>query len=261
MVIPSVDEILIKIASFSFKETLAYLVSIGLLGKLNDSVYLPIKQAIKNKWNQHCYAFVPNKKEVLKLKKLEINSQYIAFKKILPKNQYTDIIKTGLLIKTYLDNPTNSSKERTREIKINIRKRPNGKTYLGIIRLASTPQYFDAVLNELYRLQKEGYSEKQLSEEFDEIIKEWDKCHFPVKTNTNKYEILSFCKNQISLKTDRFFLIGMIHASEIILEALNELNQIFDNNGYISSIYVEGSNGSRTEVIIKRKLAFIELED
>ena len=253
MVIPTIEQILAQIQNLPIKETLEYLGAIKIVN-YSSKGYDKIKKVIQDKWNNYFFAFVPDKKEALALKELGKHPDYKTIITLLPKYHYHDIIRTGLLIRSYLKNPTGGNKERSKSIKTEIAKRPNGKKLLNIIRLVSTP-YFSVVITNLYQLKSKGYTDSQLAEEFDETINEWDNSYLPVKSTYSITEIKSFCSNQIKRRSKKFFLLGIKSAANNVEIAVEQLmkEKFFKNNGYKMTI-IKDEEGvePRVEVTIRR---------
>lgn len=233
------DQILIVIDKLPIKEALTYLVINQVFG-FSKKGYDKVKKAIKDKYNHDKYSFVPDKKQAIILEELEDHPDYQTVLSIIPNYRYIDVIRTGLLIRSYHENPSNDNQQFEKKIKTQINKRPNGKTLLNIIRLATTP-YFALVINNLYQLKRSGYSQQQLLDEFDETIIEWDDSYLPVKSNTTYNTIIKFCRYQINRKNKKFFLLGIKTAGKNIEIAIDKLKEIkyFINNNYKVSINKE----------------------
>ena len=146
----SIEEIIRNITKLSFTQVMAYLAAHGIT-KFGGKKYQQLKQIIRDKYNESHFAFVPNKKEAQTLKELGKEPDYQTIIELVPKYSYHDIIRTGLLIRNYLSNPTKINKDRSKEIKTKIARRPNGKKLLNIVRLVTTP-YFTIVIKNLQTL-------------------------------------------------------------------------------------------------------------
>jgi len=226
------DQIAKEIAGLPLKGALIYLAAKGVqvFGKGAERV----KQILVDKLSERHYAFVPDKKEAEKLKELSKNPSYQTIKSLIPKYHYLDVIRTGLLLKSYMDSSETKYDERTKQIKTGIGQRPNGKKLISVVHLTTTP-YFSSVVSYLIRLKNDsGYSESQLLEKFEEIVNEWDESHFPVRSDNTTQEVRRFCLRKMEEHRRNVFLIGIKEASRRIEEAVEELEKedAFKVRGY-----------------------------
>jgi hypothetical protein len=228
----SPDQILDKIKDLPLKEGLQYLVA----NKIKDFLekgYSNIKKILQDKFNESKYAFVPDKEQARQLRQLGTHPDYNQLSMLIPNYPYTDLIRTGLLVNSYLETPNKHNDERAKQIKTEIAKRPNGIKLLKITNLPTTP-FFSVILNHLFEFKKKGYSESQLSEKFDEIVDGWEKSSLFVKSDDAVEKIKKFCEEQTKLQKNTIFLLGMKQAAVKVEKAIEELEyqQFFKNIGY-----------------------------
>lgn len=248
-----IERIFEAIKNLPIKEALTYIVQKKITNFLEIS-YSKIKQLIQDKYNESKYAFVPDKKEALKLKELVNNPNYVTLYSLIPSYQYLDVILTGLLIRDYIKSGDKLNHTRIQDIKKEILQRPNGDKLLKIVRLPTTP-FFSTVLNHLYRLQQKNYSKIQLKEKFDEIVNDWELSSLPVKADTTETIIRNFFIQQAELQKRNFFLLGMKSAGErleIVTTQLEKEN-FFKNHNY-KFIITKSDEGiePRVEVVVYR---------
>jgi hypothetical protein len=214
--------------------------------------FAKIKEWIKDKYNEKKFAFFPNKEEALKIKELSTNADYRSIILLVPKYPYVDVIRTGLLIKEYIENPSDANQSRAKEIKNQLSKRPNGNKLLNTVHLVTTP-YFGVVINHLFSLQRKGYTEQQLMEEFDEILINWNDSYLPVKSEYSEKFVEQWIKNQINSRKSKFFLIGMKSAVGTIEKVIKKFEDedFFQSKDYKKNI-IKGEEGiePRVEVTI-----------
>jgi hypothetical protein len=228
----SVDEILEAIRNLPLKEALVYLVAHGIANFVGKG-FEKIKKVIQDKQNESRYAFVPNKEEANHLLNFAKDPSYREVLMLVPKYRYIDLIRTGLLIDLYHKNDSQINRERVGQIKLQITRRPNGKQLLKIANLPTTP-FFSVILKRLHQLKLAGYGQQFLEETFDELIQTWTETSKLVQTEDDVDGIISFCKQQISKRSETFFVLGMKSASLTVEDALGELvsKKILDKNNY-----------------------------
>lgn len=261
-----IDQITDDIASLSPKAVLYYLVANG-IKDFAEKGYDKLRHAITSRFDERHYAFVPDKKEAEALKDLSKNPSYQTVKSLIPKYSYIDMIRTGLLLKSYLDNPTKENDKRNMQIRRAVAIRPNGTKMTSLLHLTCTP-YFSSVITYLIKLKNEnGYSENQLLEKFEEIVNDWDECHLPVRSGDSIKAIREFCMKKMSDHKRNVFLIGLKEASRNIEQAVNELakKNLFEKFGYECTILkTEGGIEPRIEVALRYRSEseeFFEPED
>ncbi|MCK5282245.1 MAG: hypothetical protein KAK00_02455 [Nanoarchaeota archaeon] len=249
--IPPINTILLEIKDLPFLEAIVYLTGKGIVNYAQKG-YGKLKEVIKEKYNLSKYAFVPSKKEANSLKNFSSQPNYRQVHLLVPNYRYIDIIRTGLLIKSYHDDNTKANRERVKEIKARIKRRPNGQKLLKIADLPTIP-FFNSILKLLYDLKLEGYSEKQLEEAFDEAIGNWDRSSLLVKNAHSINSIVKFCKQQIMLEKNFFFLLGMRTAADKARTGLEKLTKrkFLETKGYKYTINeTQLGNSPRVEITI-----------
>jgi len=250
-----IEEIVKDVAPLSLKAALAYLASRKIYDYAGKG-YERLKHIIKSKSEEQHYAFVPNKQEATKLKELSRNPNYQTVRSLIPRYPYIDLIRTGLLIRSYITDPANKekNKERTTQIKGDISRRPNAKKLMSVIHLAST-DHFSSVISYLVHLKNsEGYSRSQLLEKFEEIVSEWDGSHLAVHSTFPVAKIKAFCVNKMKEGRRNIFLLGMIEASRRIDDAMRQLEdeKAFSKYRYEAiTIKCEGGVEPRVEVTLR----------
>jgi len=249
--VPAIEQILVYIADSSLKDALIYLAAYNIVD-YSKKGFEKVKQKIFEKAEETKYQFVPDRKQALILKELGNHPDYITFVELLPDYRYHDTIRTGLLIRSYMMNPTKGNKEQNKIIKTQIAKKPNAKKLLNLVRLASTP-YFSVVIDNIYRLKRDGYTNTQLAEEFDEIINEWDNSYLPVKSVNSIKQIKDYCSKQVNSKSKQFFLLGIETAAIKLEKAIAELTKVkfFKNKGYKITI-TKNDQAAKIEVTVRR---------
>lgn len=254
--LPELKEILEILKELPLKDALFYLVY-GL--KLTDYAVeggARIKQIIQDKFNRKQYAFVPDKEEANLLKSFRDQSEYRQVSMLVPFYRHIDIIRTGLLIDYYHRNDSTENREKVERIKKQLIKRPNGEKLLKIANLPTTP-FFKQLLQLLYNLKSEGYTEVQLEEKFDELVERWDKITMLVKTTDSVDDAVHFCETQIFSGSPLFFICGMKSASNIVEASLVKLQEddFLENRGYkgLMTKDVVGNN-PRTEIMFVKML-------
>lgn len=252
MAIPNPEELFIKLKDMGIIEIIKYLVVIK-LPDYSQKGYEKIKKLVIEKFNESRYAFVPNKEEAKKLKAFGKTPEYKTIVNLIPSYKYIDTIRTGLLVKNYLDTNSKEDNERTREIKTQIGRRPNGKYLMTLVHLVSTP-YFSVVTKNLFLSKAKGYSESNLLDEFDEIVSEFEDSYLPVKTNYSKKQIKDFCEKQVVARKRKFFLLGIMKAANNIESVIADLNKFFKANRYSSKVEKDDEGiEPRVEVTVKLK--------
>jgi len=252
-----VEQILEKISEMGILDTLKYLVSLKIVD-FGIQAYSTLKEKIHRKWELYYYAIVPNKKEALILEDLGKHPDYQTVISLIPKHRYKDTIRTGLLIRSYMIKNDEQSKERCKEIKLMVARRPDGTTLMKMIHLTTTP-YFGLVLRYLSHQKQNGYTERQLLEEFDSIITEWDdEQYLPVKSKYTITQVKRFCMKNIMGSRKKFFLIGMNVAAEKIEGAITDLKKLgsFRKGGYVVTTSRDEDpydHSTKVEVVVRKK--------
>lgn len=246
-----IDDLIRIIHDLPLKEALALLITKKVFDFSKEG-YEKVKKLIQDKYNEGKYAFVPNKEEARQLLQFRENPDYKEVLLLVPNYRYIDLVRTGLLIDYYHKNDSPQNRERVKSIKSEISRRPNGKKLLHIVNLPTTP-FFSVILHVLYEFKRKGYSNIFLEERFDEMVNEWEESSEFVTSDHTTSRIISFCKNQMDLKKETFFLLGMKHASKILEEAINEMDKerVYEEKGYDYKLTksLEG-NQPRIEVIV-----------
>ena len=210
-----------------------------------------IKKIIQDKFNERKYAFVPDKEEANLLSRFKGHKSFMQVNMLVPKYRYIDIIRTGILIDHYHRYDIPENREKVKRIKRQLIRRPNGEKLLKIANLPTTP-FFRTIMQLLYSLKSEGYSEENLEEKFDEIVERWEQITLLVETTDNIDDVVHFCETQIFSGRELFFVCGMRSASDTAEAALKKLqeDEFLKNRGYVGSMTkeVEGNN-PRTEIM------------
>ncbi len=232
--VPSEVELINLILDLQLDQALSFLVNAGItVVAFKKGIYNKVRQAIINKCNEKRYAFIPNKEEADKLKELSKDPNYTTLRRLIPGYRYLDLIRTGLLIKKYLQRNALGDHDRVNEIKRDINNRPNGQKLLKIVKLPDAP-FFDVITDEIFYLQKEGYNQTQLEEKFDEVVNDWEDTTKFVKTGDKLKTVINFCVKHINKDVKQFFLLGMKTAIDIIEKAISEMTSksILKDNNY-----------------------------
>ncbi len=246
---PTIEEILRAIADLSLRSALLYLVG----HKIHDfsrAGYERIKKAIQDKQNEGKYAFVPNKKEAIKLLELKDEPHYRGMLLLIPNYQYIDLIRTGLLINRYQKMKNPKSGARIRDIKNHISNRPNGAYLLKIVRFPTTP-FFSVIVNYLYELKIQGYSDSFLVEAFNESVEAWESSSKFVESFDKTVDVIKFIKEQINKNKRVFFILGMKTAGKKVQTAIEELKDFLREKGYAKKITI--SEPKKVEVMVYTK--------
>lgn len=248
---PPVEEILREITDIPLKGALIYLAGHG-IHDFARAGHEKIKKLIQDKQNEGKYAFVPDKDEVIKLLELKDNPDYRGISLLIPDYPYLDLIRTGLLINKYqeMNNPRASA--RIVAIKNQIINRPNGNHLLKIARLPTTP-FFSSIVNYLYELKKQGYSDTSLVEKFNEIVDLWESSSKFVQSSDTIEDVATFIKNQINANKRILFVLGMRTAGNIIQNAIGALDEegFLNEKGFTRRITI--SEPQKVEVILYRE--------
>ncbi len=256
MTIPPADEILKSISGLDAYATIKWLTSIGFTGYIGKKGYESVKSAVRTKFDEKRYAFPPDKEEANLLLQLSNDSSYKQMKLLVPHYKYIDVVRTGLLLERYHKENTSTSKEKAANINKQLSKRPNGIFLIKLAILSGQNESFGALLQYLYDLKtKENYSESQLEEKLNENLQAWD-LSSKLFNNDNKIEdVIDFCKAKVNEQHREIFLIGMKHASDMIVSGLDTLNEekYFERNNYKSftTTLREGAQPRTTAVIRK----------
>lgn len=248
---PSVDEILEAIRNITIKEALTYLVVVGVTSFANIG-FERLKKAIQDKENESKYAFVPDKNEANYLLSFVRNPNYREVSMLVPNYKYIDTIRTGLLIDYYHKHDSPKSRERVKQIKIQISRKPNGKKLLKLANLPTTP-FFSVILQRLHQLKKDGYDSTFLEETFDELITDWTERSKLIEANDTVDDVISFCEEQMDGNSENFFVLGMKSASAIVEMALVKMlkERIIDKNKYQYTLTKsEEGNNPRTQLMV-----------
>jgi len=227
-----IDEILETIKNFPSKEILTYLVTKGIFDYSKEG-FDKIKKVVQDKYNEGKYAFVPDKEQANLLKNFSFNPIYSEISRLIPKYKYIDLIRTGLLLKRYNDNPSTINNQKIIDIKSKLKRRPNGIKLLKIANLVNTPQ-FVIILQHLQVLKLNGYIGKNLEEKFDEMVTDWEISSKLVEKIEKEEDIKKFCEKQIEQDKNQFFILGMKSAVVIVEKTINDLikDGYFKNKGY-----------------------------
>lgn len=223
MTVPGAEQIFNAILDLPLKEALTYLTASKIID-YSEKGYHKIKKLIQDKQNEGRYAFIPNKEEARVLNQLSSNPEYKVVGRLVPDYPYIDLIRTGLLIKKYHDTDSQRDRERVKEIKINIKRRPNGAKLLKIANLPTTP-YFSVIIQHMFTLKLKDYPDNLLQEKFDEMIDTWETSAMLVESVDNEKKIVSFCDKQIEQDKPQFFILGMKYAASIVEETIKKLVQ------------------------------------
>ncbi len=246
--------ILDQIQKLPLKDALSVLVIKGVVD-FSKKGYARIKQAIQDKYNEHKFAFVPDVEEAKKLASLSGDAEYRQFLMFIPHYRFIDLIRTGLLIKKYNEHESDENKERIRKIKEHIVRRPNGRFLIKIANLPGT-RFFDVVVDRLFELKRKNYTEKQLEDEFDEIVEDWECATMFVKTEDSVDTILKFCKMRITERKRWFFLLGMKGAKHKIDSAIAKMKQEKTMGSYEYRSITIGKSEDGEEVWPKTEIMF-----
>ncbi len=254
MVVPlPVDQLIAVIGSLPLKEALAVLV-VNQIYDYSKEGFHKIKEIIIKKQNEGKYAFVPNKEEANILTRLSSNPEYKQIILLIPNYKYIDLIRSGLLIKELNSRENQHSSERLKEIKIQIRKRPNGQKLLKMVNLTNTP-FFSIILQHMYNLKLKNYSSEDLEEKFEEMVDDWANSSLLLKADQRAEIITEFCEKQISNEKRQFFILGMKTVAETVEK---EINQLITSNYFIDQKYdyeiKKRDEPNRIEVTIFTKL-------
>jgi hypothetical protein len=248
----NIDEIIVAIENLHVKEALLYLSAKG-IRKISEKGYEKLKLVIQRKFDIPRYAFVPNKQEAEALKEFGKNPNYDTIKSLLPKYQHIDVIRTGLLLKSYIER---GESIRSKEIKTDINRRPNGEKFMSIIHLVTTP-HFSTVIAYLIQLKNDkGYSKSQLQGKFEEIVDDWEESHLPVRSGDSTKRIKDFCIKKMKEKRRNIFLLGMRNACDKIDKSMRELRDAnaFEEYSYeVFTIKSEVGVEPRIEVTLRYK--------
>ncbi|MHA1916989.1 MAG: hypothetical protein ACTSUV_01595 [Candidatus Ranarchaeia archaeon] len=246
--IPNIIE---EIAGLSLKSALAYLVSHGIYDFTKEG-FEKLKKIIQDKYNKGKYAFVPDKNEIIILLELKNDRGYKGISLLIPKYKNIDLIRTGLLINNYQNNKTEKNEKRVKKIKLQIINRPNGKYLLKIVNLPTTP-FFSLIVNYMYHLKLEGYSNSALEEKFNEIVNLWENNSIFVKQKTTTKEVELFIKKRISKSEPFFFVLGMRSVGNKIKKIIHK----FDESGFLSNLKYEWtiteSESAKVEIVVHKK--------
>lgn len=215
-----------------------------------------LKQLIQDKYNEKKYGFVPHKEELGLLQQVRFDASFVQIKNLVPKYRYIDLIRTGLLIRYYHNEDTPGNRARVNYIKGKMIKRAEGRKFLKIANMSSTP-YFNGIGYLLQKYKNEGYSEKFLEETIEIIVDNWEKNAMLVLSKTRLDQIYKFCESKMINKEVLFFLCGMKSASikvesterRIIKEGL--LTKYRYSSDKISSVK---GNTPRTQIIFQRDI-------
>ncbi len=247
----SPDQLLELIKGLDIRSALAVLAAKGVFD-YTKSGYDRIKNAIRDKYNETTFAFVPNKKEAQKLKQFEELSIYNQIKIFVPNYRYIDLIRTGILIDFYHKRDEEGDRNRVSEIKRNILLRPNGSFLLKVTNLPTT-KAFTTILRYFYELKMNGYSEKQLEEEFEKIVLEWQINSIFVKNANTSDQIISFCNTRMEARKSPIFVLGMRNATQKVEKAVDIMKkeELFSRNDYAMRKYeAHEGNEPRIEIML-----------
>lgn len=209
-----IDQILKEIQGLPIEEALTYLV-VNKISKFTGDGFGKVKQAIKDKYNESRYAFVPDQEEAKLIKQFKDDPQYKKVLLLIPHYRYIDLIRSGLLIAHYHGCNNNKNSARVKKIKEQILNRPNGQKLLKIANLPTAP-FFTVILEYLYGLKSQNYSETQLEEKFDEQVSVWEESSKLVESSETILDVIPFCKRQIEQRKSLFLILGMKHAGETV---------------------------------------------
>lgn len=237
-------------------EVLSFIAAKGIL-----DVGADIKQIIINKMNEGKYAFVPNVEEAQTIINLGKSTDFKTFNGLIPNYRYSDLIRTGMLIRFYFNRNGAGDQDRVKFIKRSIVKRANGRKLLKIVNLAATP-YFDLVLNILHNGKREGFSKDVLEEIMDYIVEHWESSALLVQAEDGLKKIKDFCLTHMKKGTQFFFLCGMMAAAENVKKVVADISEkgLLEKYNYsVSETTTYEGTSPRTQMIFQKNL-FVDAE-
>lgn len=118
---------------------------------------------------------------------------------------------------------------------------------MKIVKLPTTP-IFSVIVNHLYELKKQGYSDSLLADAFNEIVDTWESSSKFVGSFDKDKDVTTFIMNQISQNKHVFFVLGIKTAGETVKKAIKDMDGILKKKGYATKITI--SEPQKVEVII-----------
>ena len=218
-----------------------------------------IKQIIQEKQNSNKYAFVPDKQEANLLSQFQDKSVYKKIRMLVPHYRYLDVIRTGILINYYHENDKPENRIKVDRIKKQLMKRTHGAKLLKIAVLPTTP-FLDSIIDELYYLKGEGYSEENLEEYFDELVEYWETNTMLVKSSHSVDDSLHFCESKILDDVNCIIICGMISASKTVEAVLDKLQEdnFLEEHAYTYELTKDiVGNSPRTQLIIRKSIVLM----
>lgn len=247
------EQILAYLANLGLKELLTYIVKKGT--RFTKELWEKVNQIIRDKHSKEQYAFVPNKQEAEELIRMSETEEYIQVKSLVPNYKHIDLIRTGLLIKKYLNENTPTTEKRIVEIKSDVFGMKDGYRLIKIVRLPGTP-FFGIIMRYMFNLKREGHSNPEMEAKFEEVVDMWERSSKFVEWENRPIDVIKFCETHIGLGDGVFFILGMKSASRVVEKAINELERekFFERNGYnlIVNKITEGAK-PRLEVMAVKK--------
>ena len=251
----SIEEIIEIIKGLPLTDAVFYIYTVLKVADYAFAGGARIKQIIQEKQNRNKYAFVPDKQEANLLRQFQDKSVYKKISMLVPHYRYIDVIRTGILIDYYHENDTPENRLKVERIKIQLVKRTHGEKLLKIAALPTTP-FFESLIEELYYLKGEGYSEENLEEKFDELVTVWENVTMLVESKHNIHEVLGFCEAKIYDNIPMFIICGMKSASRTVENVLDKLQEedFLSHREYEFEMTksMEGNN-PRTQILFKKR--------
>lgn len=191
----TIQQIASAVENLGIKAAILYFLKEGITD-VAKSGYENLKEIIREKANKS-FCFTPNKDEANFLKRAVERAYFQEFNRLLPKHPYSDLIRTGYLV-SHL-NKLGGNAQRVEEIRGTVSMKPNGIFLIRVLNLVTTGAIVP-VVDYLSELKKKGYDEQYLNSQFDEIINDWSKYTYFVKSDFSEGKIFDDIKVKIIQK-------------------------------------------------------------
>jgi hypothetical protein len=229
---PSQIEALIPvIQSLPIKEALVLLISKKIYD-LSKKPYESIRKIIQEKASLKKYGFIPNKEEGDFLKRVPEKVYFNEFSSLIPKHEYSDLVRTGYLLANLNRKGGIINRNRITDIKGSVCQRPNGAYLIKVINLVTTGAIVP-VVDYLCELKRKGYDESYLKNSFDEILIDWKKHAFFVKAEYEVSEIKEAIKSRIKNQQKLIMVFSYGSAKNNTTLAVAELLNTGQKEGYL----------------------------
>ncbi len=243
---PNPEEILSKIKDLPLKDALNLIAAYKIFS-VSVKGYEKIRDWIHAKFSEKKWGFVPNEDEDNVLLRISERDYYAEFSKLLPHHQYSDFIRVGYLIAQLNRMGGEHNRTRVRQIRESVSQRPNGGFLIRIVNIVTTGGIVP-VVDYLRELKSKKYDQNYISQEFDEIISEWNKYAYFTNSEMGEEEIFKTIKTKMDNSQKLIMIFAFGSATNNTMRAVARILNDGFNKGYFyqSKNNIEGDMPTHT---------------